>query len=155
MRATLLVALLAAAAIAGCTAEGASTGNFELTPERIGWYTGETARFTLNITPSVTRQAPDYVLDRYFAIEEIRYDERGASFGGDYETRNPDELDLTLIQNGTAGEQFVLNADAPRVDIELDVPQNLRDSEYVLELRLFKVGWVKSEPFRIDERAAS
>lgn len=140
---------------AGCTASGASSGNFELVPERVGWYTGETAEFTLNITPSITRQAPGYTIDRYFAIEEIRYEERGAAYGGDYRTRDPDELHLTLVQNGVAGEVFVLDSVNPTVTILLDVPAKLRDSEYQLELELFKVGWVKSEPFRVDERAPS
>jgi len=148
-----LAALLGLAlVVAGCTASGASSGNFQLTPDRVGWYIGDTAQFTLNITPSITRQAPGYTIDRYFAIEEIRYNEKGASFGGDFETRNPDDVDLKLIQHNVVGEEFVLDVDNPTVTIQLEVPQKLRDSEYVLELKLFKVGWVKSEPFRVDER---
>lgn len=149
------LALLAFALLAGCTASGASSGNFELVPAKVGWYTGDTAQFTLNITPSVTRQAPGYTIDRYFAIEEIRYDERGATLGGDYETRDPDELRLKLVQDGTVGEEFLLDAERPTITILLDVPAKLRDSEYVLELKLFKVGWVKSESFRVDERAST
>lgn len=156
MRHTTAFALaFAFALLAGCTASGASSGNFELIPERVGWYTGETAQFTLNITPSITRQAPGYTIDRYFAIEEIRYDEKGASFGGDYETRDPDALHLKLIQDGVVGEEFALDSESPTILITLDVPAKLRDSEYVLELKLFKVGWVKSEPFRVDERAST
>lgn len=153
MRRPLAITLTLALALAGCTASGASTGNFELTPERVGWYAGDTATFTLNITPSVTRQAPGYTIDRYFAIEEIRFDERGASFGGDFETRDPNDVDLLLIQGSTSGDEFTLDSENPTVLLQLEIPQKLRDSEYVLEVKLFKVGWVKSEPFRVDERS--
>jgi len=61
-------------------------------------------------------------------------------------------VNLILIQNGTAGEEFVLDVQNSGVDVYVDVPEKLRDSEYVLELKLFKVGWVKSDPFRVDER---
>lgn len=154
MRATLTFALFAVLAFAGCTAAGATGGNFVLIPEKIGWYTGERAHFMLNMTPSLTKQAPEYVLDRNFAIEEIRFEERGASIGGDFETRDPDALHLTLVQNGTTGEEFKLDAMRPGVDIYVDVPEKLRDSEYQLELKLFKVGWVKSEVFRVDHRSS-
>ena len=154
MRMRLAITLvLAALALAGCTASGASMGNFELQPTRIGWYVGDTAAFTLTLTPSLTRQSPDYVLDRYFAIEEIQYDERGASFGGDYKTRNADDLELVMRQNGTKGDEFVLTPSNASLTLELRVPENLRDSEYVLEIKLFEVGWVRSEPFRVDVRA--
>lgn len=149
MRLSLLAALLAAA-FAGCTATGASTSNFELTPDRIGWYAGDVASFTLNITGSLTRQSPDYVIDRHFAIEEIRFDEKGAAVGGDYKTRDPNDVSLRLSQNATSGQEFILNAENPSLTIELVVPEKLRDSEYTLELQLFKVGWVKSDPFRVD-----
>lgn len=152
MRASLTILLLASLALAGCTATGASGGNFELKPDRIGWYVGERAHFTLNLTPSMTKQAPDYLLDRDFAIEEIRFEERGAAVGGDFETRDPDLVGLVLSQNGTEGQEFKLDARNPGIDIHIDIPEKLRDSEYVLELQLFKVGWVKSEPFRVDER---
>jgi hypothetical protein len=149
-------ALLAGLAfMAGCTAAGASGGNFELTPEKIGWYTGERAHFTLTLTPSLTKQSPDYLLDRHFAIEEIRYEEKGVAVGGDYETRDPDDINLLLMQNGTAGEEFTLDVQNSAIDIYVDVPEKLRDSEYTLELKLFKVGWVKSDPFRVDESDAS
>lgn len=148
-----LLALAAMAAlVAGCTASGASAGNFELRSERIGWYTGDTAHFVLNLSPSITKQAPDYVIDRNFAIEEIGYDERGATFGGDFRTRDPDDLSLRLMQDGVEGSEFTLDAGDSTLDLYLDVPDKLRDSEYVLEIKLFRVGWVKSEPFRVDER---
>lgn len=153
MRMRTFAAVAVLALFAGCTATGATGGNFDLEPERIGWYAGERARFMLNITPSLTKQAPDYTIDRNFAIEEIRYEERGASFGGDYETRNPDDVGLVLRRGAESGEEFILNAETPGLDLYLDVPANLRDSEYVLELKLFEVGWVKSEPFRVDQRA--
>jgi hypothetical protein len=155
---TLALALLPALALAflaGCTASGASGGNFELAPEKIGWYIGERAHFTLSIEPSLTKQSPDYLLDRHFAIEEIRYEERGAAIGGDYATRNPDDINLVMVQNETEGDEFTLNAIAPAVEIYVDIPAKLRDSEYVLEIELFKAGWVKSEPFRVDERESS
>lgn len=150
MRAYRTLAIVAL--FAGCTAS-ASGGNFDLVPERIGWYAGERAHFMLNITSSLTKQAPEYTIDRNFAIEEIRYEERGANMGGDYETRNPDDVGLVLRRGEESAEQFPLSPDHPSLDLYLDVPTNLRDSEYVLELKLFKVGWVKSEPFRVDQRA--
>lgn len=145
--------VFALAISAGCTASGASGGNFDLKPERIGWYVGERAHFTLNITPSLTKQAPDYVLDRNFAIEEIRFDERGANIGGDFETRDPNDVNLDIQQNGVSGEEFTLDTQNSGVELYVDIPEKLRDSEYVLELKLFNVGWVKSEPFRVDERS--
>lgn len=153
-RAFAFTSIIALAGLAGCTATGASGGNFELTPEKIGWYTGERAHFQLNLTPSLTKQAPAYLLDRHFAIEEIRYEERGAHFGGDFETRDPDEVGLVLHQDGMAGEEFTLDATNPTIDLYVDVPEKLRDSEYVLALKLFNVGWVKSGPFRVDERSS-
>lgn len=151
---TLAFALVFAFALAcGCTASGASSGNFELVPERVGWYIGETAQFTLNITPSLTRQSPGYTVDRDFAIEEIQYEERGAHLGGDFETRDTDELHLVILQHGAAVDEATLDADHPTLTLQLDVPEKLRDSEYVLAIKLFKVGWVKSDPFRIDERS--
>jgi hypothetical protein len=153
MRTLALALALALALLAGCTATGASGGNFELTPERIGWYIGERAHFTLTITPSLTKQAPDYILDRHFAIEEIRFEERGAALGGDFVTRNPDDIDLVMVQNETEGTEFTMSAVNAHVELYVDIPAKLRDSEYVLELELFKAGWVKSEPFRVDERS--
>lgn len=144
--------LAVVALLAGCTAS-ASGGNFDLVPGRIGWYAGGRAHFTLNITSSFAQQAPEYTIDRNFAIEEIRYEEKGANMGGDYETRNPDDVGLVLRRGEESAEEFVLSAERSSLDLYLDVPPDLRDSEYVLELKLFKVGWVKSEPFRVDQRA--
>lgn len=151
MRAPLLaLTLVALAALAGCTASGASTSNFDLKPQKIGWYTGETAHFTLNISKSLTHSTPSFTVDRNFAIEDIKFNEKGLTFGGSFETKRPDELNFTLMQNGTAADQFVLDAQHPSVDIYLKIPEKLRDSEYTLELKLFQVGWVKSDPFRVD-----
>lgn len=144
--------VLVAAAAAGCTASGASTGNFELTPERIGWYPGDEAVFFLNLTPSLTKASPSFAIDRQFAIEEIRFNERAMSVGGDYKTRNPDDVSLRLVQDNATGESFRLDSAHPTVELHLTLPERLRDSEYVLEVKLFEVGWVKSAPFRIDER---
>lgn len=150
MRAYLTLGLVAL--FAGCTAS-ASGGNFELVPERIGWYAGDRAHFMLNITSSLTKQAPEYTIDRNFAIEEVRYEERGANMGGDYETRNPDDLGLVMRRGEESADEFRLDPENPSLDLYLDVPENLRDSEYVLEMKLFKVGWVRSDAFRVDHRA--
>lgn len=152
-RGALFLVVLFAAAGAGCTAEGATTGNFELAPQAIGWYAGEEAVFTLTLTPSMTRSSPSFTLDRDFALEELNFDEEGASFGGDYRTRNPRDVELRLVREGVEGESFVLDTENPSVDIHLRLPEDLRDSSYILELRLFKVGWVKSSEFRVDLRA--
>src|SRR5437870_4908918 len=73
-----------ALALVGCTAQGASTGNFTLTPATIGWYVGDEARFFLNISSSLTHSSPSFTIDRQFAIEEIRFAEKGLSFGHDH-----------------------------------------------------------------------
>lgn len=148
----LLVALLCALAFAGCTASGASTGNFSLEPQRVGWYAGEEAHFVLALSPSLTRSSPQFTIDRHFAIEEIRLVEKGVSFGGDYGTRDPLDVSLRLSRDGVEADEFVLDADRPSVDVHLTLPEKLRDSEYVLELELFKVGRVKSDSFRVDLR---
>lgn len=153
MSASRMAALVLVAAVAaGCTASGASTSNFELKPERIGWYAGDEAVFHLNLTPSLTKSDPAFTIDRQFAIEEIRFNERGVAVGGDYKTRNPNEVSLRLVRNGTEGEEFRLDPAAPGLELRMAIPDGLRDSEYVLELKLFDVGWVKSEPFRVDKR---
>jgi hypothetical protein len=151
MRAPLL-ALLVVAAFVGCTASGASTSNFDLKPQKIGWFTGETAHFTLNISKSMTHSAPSFTIDRQFAVEEIKFNEKGLNVGGSFDTKNPNDVNLTLMQNGTAGEQFTLNATSPSVDVYVKVPDGLRNSEYTLEIKLFNVGWIKSDTFRVDTK---
>lgn len=151
-RVGLALALLLVVAGAGCTAEGASTRNFELTPAAIGWYAGDEAVFTLTLSPSLTRASPAFTVDRDFALEELNFDEQGAAFGGDYRTRNPREVELRLMRDGVEAESFGLTTESPSVEIHLRLPEDLRDSSYVLELRLFKVGWVKSSEFRVDVR---
>ena len=138
--------------MAGCSASGASTGNFELTPARVGWYAGDEARFHLNLTPSLLHKSPEFTIDRRFAIEEVLFDERGARFGGDHATRDPDSIGLRLERDGEARDEWVLTKEHPGLDVVVTLPASLKDSEYALELRVFEVGWVKSEPFRVDHR---
>ena len=145
-----MTVVLLATALAGCTADGASTSNFELKPTRIGWYTGDEAHFTLNMTKSLTHASPSFTIDRQFALEEIKFNEKGLSFGGNYDTRKPEDLSLRLEQNGTVGEEFRMDADHATVDVYLKIPEGLRNSEYVLEIKLFQVGWIKSDEFRVD-----
>lgn len=146
-----LLSVIALAALAGCTAD-ASTGNFSLVPARVGWFAGDTATFTLTIGSSLLNAEPSFTIDRRFAIEKIELSEQGVRFGGDYSTRDPDAISLTLLRDGNASEEFVLNASHPSIDLSLRLPEDMRDSEYALELKLFKVGWVKSDKFRIDRR---
>lgn len=148
----LLASLSVALALAGCSAEGAGTSNFELKSERVGWYAGEEATFTLTLSPSLLNSEPRFVLDRQFALEEVHFTERGVRFGGDFDTKNPDDLALRLVQNGTESQEVILDPAHPSVELRMTMPSSLRDSEYVLELKLFQVGWVKSEPFRVDVR---
>ena len=152
MRALHIVLALAFVAAAGCAAEGASTSNFTLTPESVGWYAGDEARFTLAIESSLLHGSPSFTIDRRFAIEEIQLVEKGLKFGGDFETKDPDEVALRLERNGTQDEAFTLDEQRPSLDLRLTLPGDLRDSEYSLELKLFKVGWVKSGTFRVDAR---
>ncbi len=144
------VLLMLVAVSAGCTSESASTSNFTLKPQAIGWYAGEEAAFVLELTTSLGRSSPAFTLDRNFALEELRFEEEGARFGGDYSTRKPGDVNLRLIVNGEEVDKVTLDLDNPRVEIRLNVPESLRDSSYILELRLFEVGWVKSTPFRVD-----
>lgn len=133
-------------------AEGAGTGNFALEPQRVGWYAGDEAHFVLSITPNLVRSSPEFVIDRHFAIEEIRFDEAGVTFGGDFETKDPNAVALRLSRDNLTAEEFTLAPDTPALDVHVTIPQELRDSEYVLELKLFKVGWVESGKFRVDHR---
>jgi hypothetical protein len=146
----LTLALAAVALFAGCTASGASTGNFTLVPTKVGWYAGDEASFNLTITSSFLHSSPTFVIDRQFAIEDIELAEKGLKFGGDFDTKDPDAVALTLSRDGEDGTQFTLDAAHPGLDITIRLPGELRDSEYSLELKLFKVGWVKSDAFRVD-----
>lgn len=148
----LLFPLVLAAALAGCAAEGAGTGNFELTPEKVGWYAGDEARFTLSITSSLLRSSPSFTLDRHFALEEVRFDETGLTFGGDFETRNPDDVALRLQRANSTSDEWRLDAEQPSVDLVVALPGSLRDSTYTMSVKLFDVGWIESEEFRVDHR---
>ena len=143
----MLVALLA-----GCTADGASTGNFELKPARIGWHTGDEAHFYLNLSSSITHSAPTYTIDSTYAVEEIKITEKGLKFGGDFDTKDATQIALRFTQNGTESKEFLLDKTNNSLDVWLKVPQDLRNSEYSLEIKLFNVGWVKSDTFRVDTR---
>ncbi|HWH07865.1 MAG TPA: hypothetical protein VNX21_01610, partial [Candidatus Thermoplasmatota archaeon] len=110
------------------------------------------ARFHLNLTPSLLHKSPEFTVDRRFALEEVNFDERGARFGGDHATRDPDSINLRLERDGEAREEWTLDKANPGVDVVLTLPPTLKDSEYALELKVFEVGWVKSEPFRVDRR---
>jgi hypothetical protein len=145
-----LTLLFALALVAGCTANGASTSNFELKPTKIGWFTGDQAHFTLNLTKSLTHAAPSFTIDGQFAVEEIKFNEKGLTFGGNFDTRKPGDVALRLEQNGTVAPEFKMDADHPTVDVYVKIPESLRNSEYTLEMKLFQVGWVKSEPFRVS-----
>jgi hypothetical protein len=148
----LAFAFVFAFALAGCTAQGAGTSNFTLTPSQIGWYVGDEAKFVLAISSSIMHSSPSFVVDRQFAIEEIQYAEKGLTFGHDFTTQDPNAVSLRLERNGTQAEKFTLDEAHPRIDVVLKVPGELRDSEYTLELKLFKVGTVKSDKFRVDVR---
>ena len=147
-----LALLVLAALLAGCSAQGAGTSNFDLKPTKVGWFAGDEARFTLNLTPSLLNGKPSFTLDRRFAIEQIKLAEHGINFGGNYETRDPDAVAIRLERAGTANDTWVLDAEHPGLDIILNLPGTLRDSEYSLELKVFQVGWVKSGTFRVDRR---
>lgn len=146
----LLLALSVAAA--GCSSADVGKGNFELTPQRIGWYAGDNATFTLELKSSLTRSDPSFTVDRRFAIEEIQLNEKGLKLGGDYETRDPDALGLTLSRDNVTADEWVLDSENRSILVTITLPEDLRDSEYTLEIKLFQVGWIKSEPFRVDKR---
>lgn len=147
-----ITCLLIAATLAGCAAEGASTSNFLLTPHKVGWYAGDEASFTLRLEPTFFKSDPSFTVDRHFAIEEIKFEEEGLTFGGDFDTRNPDEVKLRLLRDGMAAEEFDLDAENPEVEVRLVLPDDLRDSSYTLSIKLFEVGWIESGVFRVDHR---
>lgn len=143
--------LVIAPVLSGCVEEGeADTSNFRLEPQRVGWNAGDVARFTLSIQETRFSKNPEYTVDRDFAIAEVELDARGVGLGGDYRTRNADDVDLRLYRNGTLVEEAPLDSANSSVDLTLRLPENLKDAEYVLALRLFEVGWVTSEPFRVN-----
>ena len=148
----LLASIVFVAALAGCAAEGAGTGNFELKPQKVGWYVGDEARFTLSITSTLLRSSPTFTLDRHFALEEVKFDESGLTFGGDFETRDPDAVTLRLERANSTADEWTLDADHPSVDVVVLLPESLRDSTYTMSVKLFDVGWVESEAFRVDHR---
>jgi hypothetical protein len=152
MRRSLALSLVPALVLAGCTAAAAGASNFTLKPDRIGWFAGDEAHFFLNLTSSVFHAHPSFAIDRQFAIEEMQFNERGLKFGGDYSTKDPDAVSLRLERNGTQADSFVMDDAHPSVDVYVKVPGTLRDSEYDFELKLFDVGWVKSDSFRVDTR---
>lgn len=147
-----LILLLAAGLLAGCAASGASTSNFELTPTRVGWFAGEEASFTMSLTATLLRSEPSFEIDRRFALEEILLNERGMRVGGDHKTREPDDVQLRLLRGGVEQESWTLDSSTRDLEVRLVLPDTLEDSEYQLELKVFEVGWVKSEPFRVDRR---
>lgn len=150
MRSRAALALLLPLALAGCTAGGVGTSNFDLLPQKVGWFAGEEAHFVLEISSSLLARDPTFTVDRRFAIEEIRFNEKGVTFGGDYETRDPDAVGLRLARANATVQEHTLTAEAPSLDVFVTIPPELRDSEYVLEIKLFNVGWVESETFRVD-----
>lgn len=152
MRRAWLALVLIFPLIAGCTADGASTTNFDLRPDRVGWYAGDTATFSMTISSSLLKSSPSFTIDRRFAIEEIHLTEKGLVVGGDYKTKNPDDIALTLTRGNETSDEFTLDTENPSLNVSLTLPADLRDSEYSLELKLFKVGWVKSDRFRVDVR---
>lgn len=152
LHARVFLLLVTALVLAGCSSDGVGKGNFELTPQRIGWYAGDNATFTLELKSSLTRSDPSFTIDRRFAIEEIQLNEKGLRFGGDYDTRNPDDVNLRLMRDNVTADEFVLDSENRSIEIVLTLPEELRDSEYALELKLFDVGWIKSETFRVDKR---
>lgn len=149
----LAIAVLIAPALAGCFgAEGASTSNFSLAPQRVGWYASEEAHFVLAISSSFFRSDPAFTVDRQFAIEEIRFKEKGLTFGGDFETRNPDDVKLRLSRDNRTADAFEMSLANATLDVHVVISEELRDSSYTLALKLFEVGWVESGTFRVDKR---
>ena len=148
----LTAVVIIAALAAGCTSQGASTGNFDLHPAKIGWHIGDEAHFTLNMSSSLTHSAPSYTIDTTYAVEEIKFTEHGLKFGGDFDTKDATQVALRFAQNGAEGKEFRLDETNSSLDIFVKIPQDLRNSEYALEMKLFNVGWVKSDTFRVDTR---
>lgn len=141
--------VLVATLLTGCVGE-LGVSNFELEPERAGWNVGEEATFTLRLTPTFTVREPSYALDPEIAVEEVRLNEKGVGFGGDVSTRTPSDLGFMLLRNGSAVDEHDLTLNTPEVDLRLDLPEDLEDSTYVLEVKLFRVGWVTSDTFRVN-----
>lgn len=144
-----LAAVVLAALLAGCTGSSLGPSNFAITPNQIGWNVGDEASFTLTLKPTMLVKEPVYTLDPDFAIAELALDRQGAGFGG-YSTKKSSDVGLHIRQGNAPVEEAALDPGNATVEIRLELPENLNDAEYVLELRLFEVGWVKSAPFRVN-----
>jgi len=157
----LALALVLALGLAGCTARGAGTSNFDLKPSSIGWYAGDEARFTLTLSSSLLHGKPTFVIDPDFAIEEIQIDEHGLKFGGDYSTKDPSAVGLRLAQgDSTNATNYTLDATHPSVDVSRHAahePPRLRVPARAEALRrgLGQVGRVPRGPPQLKEPTKS
>lgn len=148
-----LLIVAAVLPLAGCfSAQGAGTSNFTLTPQAVGWYAGDEAHFVLMIESSFFHSDPKFDVDRHFALEEFKFEEEGLTFGGDFETRNPDEIGIRIGRGNETGEKFVMDLANPMLDVYVTLPGDLRDSTYTFSVKLFEVGWIDSSVFRVDHR---
>lgn len=142
-----LGALLVATALAGCVSE-VSTADFELKPTEVGWRAGQEALFLLRFTPDGDT-LHTYDIDPVFAIEEIRFEKGGLNAFGDFETKRAADVSVALVQEGTVVSNWTLTPSAAQVGIRLKLPESLDNDAYTLEMKLFKVGWIESDVFRV------
>lgn len=138
--------------LAGCATVRSDAGvsNFELAPERVGWNVSDEARFTLSIKGGLLGDAPAYVVDRDFAIEEVFLHERGWAPNANHRTKDPASVGLKLLKDGSEVAEAPLGPGNESLTIAITLPDSLADSEYALEIELFQVGRVKSAPFRVN-----
>lgn len=141
------VALLAAAALAGCTSD-LSSADFTLKPTEVGWKIGQEALFNLQFHPEGS-DVRTYNLDPVFAIEQVRFEKGGLNAFGDYETKRAAELSVGLVSEGREVANYTLTPSAAQIGLRVKIPDSLDNDEYTLEVELFKVGWVKSDVFRV------
>lgn len=144
---TLLAVLAPALALAGCTST-LSASHFELKPTEIGWKIGQNALFHLHFDPGTSDQR-EYTVDPVFAITEVRFEKNGLNAFGDYATTRAADLEIALVRGGDPVANYTLTPSARQIGLQLKVPDQLDDGEYRLEIKLFKVGWVKSDVFRV------
>ncbi|MHB8584226.1 MAG: hypothetical protein ACYDDF_00100 [Thermoplasmatota archaeon] len=142
-----LVALLSTAVVAGCVS-GLSTSNFTISPTAIGWRVGDDAVFIIRFDPQGA-SVQTYTIDPVFAVSEVKFEQDGLHFWGDYDTKNAvSDLQASILSNGSPVSNYTLASNSPEVQLRVHVP-SISDGQYHLDVDLFKVGWVKSDLFRV------
>ncbi len=143
-----VIVLLLPTLLAGCTS--LDSGNFTLKATKIGWNIGARANFSLTLEAGRFQEDPVYTIDPLFAIEEVAFERAGANVFGDYSTKTSSDVGLRLLVAGKPVETAELSTGSPTVIIQVTIPDSLEDDTYHFVLKLFEVGTVESNAFRVN-----